>query len=420
MVILLSGSAGLGRLPGWLLGPLLVVVIVAILDLLFPVGLRYLAERYVQKPYVNPELAVARWLVALAVLPWAFVQICCCQFGRDPRRILDFWVYGIALSGALATTDLLGLTATGDFLGNEGAISGRESGLATHANNLAVSCAVALPLSVALGRRRPFLAVLCGVAITGGALASGSRGGQLGAVSSLLFVFILVRGSRRRLWTGVAVFGVAAFAMAALVPSIGDRLNLDKVLRFANSSGTTASDSGRRFLVEQAIADFLHRPLSGIGYEVLNHAHDIYLQMLSSGGLLLAGSFAVLTAGAMRTGLSASRRGFALGGYLVASLLTWLQVGLVENQLTDRYLYFPLAALVVVEVVAHVHPREPVSRPELEASQEAEGQTSLAGKRPLPVGVHDDLEGTDPPGWWGLDDAPEKDGQPSVRPLRRH
>ena len=78
-------------------------------------------------------------------------------------------------------------------------------------------------------------------------------------------------------------------------------------------------------------------------------AHSIYLQILAAGGLLLASGMVLFWFGLVRAGWRL-RHVDPIAMFLVASVVVWLAVGLVENQLTDRYIYFPVAAIAAMTV----------------------------------------------------------------------
>ncbi len=74
----------------------------------------------------------------------------------------------------------------------------------------------------------------------------------------------------------------------------------------------------------------------------------IYLQILAAGGLVAFTGFIALTFGTMHTVWRQVTVETALSRALIASTGTWLILGLVENELTDQYLYVPLALAVAL------------------------------------------------------------------------
>ncbi len=122
--------------------------------------------------------------------------------------------------------------------------------------------------------------------------------------------------------------------------------------RLVGGASGARSDHERHALLLQARTDFLHSPLFGIGPRVVNEAHDVYLQLLASGGVIALASFLVFVGGlvlALRSGLRVDRRlALACG----AATGTWLLVGVVENQLVEPYLYVPAGLLVGLAALA--------------------------------------------------------------------
>jgi hypothetical protein len=121
------------------------------------------------------------------------------------------------------------------------------------------------------------------------------------------------------------------------------------MLRYANTADTYRSGAVRSLLARQAQADFAHNPIVGVGYEVLVEAHSIYLQIIASGGLFLAAGMALFWFGIVRDGWHLRQN--PLASALLTSVILWLLAGAVENQLTDRYIYFPVAALATLSVL---------------------------------------------------------------------
>ena len=63
-----------------------------------------------------------------------------------------------------------------------------------------------------------------------------------------------------------------------------------------------------------------------------------------------------------RGGSRLRRARCSLAPYLLAAVLTWMAVGFVENQLTDRYLYIPVGCIAALQMIAsHERPNGLVS-----------------------------------------------------------
>src|SRR5262249_35278828 len=100
----------------------------------------------------------------------------------------------------------------------------------------------------------------------------------------------------------------------------------------------------------------------GLGPRIANQAHDIYLQLLASGGVVALASFLVLVVGLAGAARVAARQGRLLALASSASIRTWLLATLVEHQLPEPRLYRPLAPAVALAGLAarRVRATEPV------------------------------------------------------------
>ncbi|PWW21887.1 hypothetical protein JD79_01029 [Geodermatophilus normandii] len=153
---------------------------------------------------------------------------------------------------------------------------------------------------------------------------------------------LLVLEAGRRLVVPLLVAATAAAAVVwALVPSLVDRIA--SALRLTGEDSAAASDSVRAGVADQALLDFAHSPVRGIGLPVVADGHSIYLQLLAAGGALLFLGFAATVTAAAVDARSLARRLGALPLVLLVCTAVWLLVGVVENQLTDLYLHVPPA-----------------------------------------------------------------------------
>jgi O-antigen ligase len=97
-----------------------------------------------------------------------------------------------------------------------------------------------------------------------------------------------------------------------------------------------ASNSARLSLLKFGWTTFFDYPLTGAGAALIKVSHNIYLQILSSIGLI--GFFAFINF-IVRTMSNSFRT-----SYLEKiPLIVFLVFGLLNNSLSDFYLYFPLA-----------------------------------------------------------------------------
>jgi len=308
----------------------------------------------------SPLLAGGKWLVALLVLPSLMVAVGQRE-ERYIRRVALSWLTGVAASASVAVADYLHFTAISlQLLGYEN-ISGRQSGLSTHPNNLGVACALALPLALMLLEHRLVVGSTAVLLLLAGALASGSRGAQAGSLLALMLTLIAVRRSRRILTRLGIAAGLVLFALLTFWP--GRLTQILPLMRFSGPEASVAeSDQARSLVFAQARIGFESHPIAGIGIYDITSAHNIFLRLLSAGGLILFIGFVLYIGGALRAVWRLRRARCSLAPYLLAAVLTWMAVGFVENQLTDRYLYIPVGCIAALQMIAsHERPNGLVS-----------------------------------------------------------
>lgn len=337
-------------LPPWPKLLAAAVLLVVVFHVALPAEANYLASRDTLADLQDPIGTAGRWVVALLVLPWLGAQILRDRDERALVRLAWAWALGCAVSAIVAFSDSQGLTSVGPTLIGAENIAGRQSGLASHVNNLGFACAITLPVAVHMMRERKVLGSSTLLLLLVGAFVSGSRGAQVGAVLALGGTLVLVNSARRRVLPRLLYFGALILTAVALFRptwlTLGDYREL---LRFDGSEAVRASDSGRLTLINQAVEDFSYNPFFGVGLDILNHAHSVPLQLLSAGGIVLTVAFAVYISGAWKALQPVGVHG--LEPYLRASLVVWMVSGLVENQLTDRYLYVPVLLAVAAQLM---------------------------------------------------------------------
>ena len=265
--------------------------------------------------------------------------------------IVSGWMSSIVVSASVAVADGLHVTTINQHLLGFIDSTGRQSGLTTQPNHLAVSTVIVLPFLMAtVGQVRwmrwPALAAtgVVGVAL----FMSGSRGGIL--VGGLV---LIVWATRSRGWRWGLVLAGCGLLLYTLFSGGGGGLwdALKSVTRLgASGTGVSASDSERRILLFQGVHDFEHRPWLGIGFNHILEAHNLYIQVLAGGGII---TLVVILA----VHFSGLRGGWPLraNAWVAAALLSdasLFLLGLLENQLMDRYLYVGLGVLFVAPIAA--------------------------------------------------------------------
>ncbi|MDT7745567.1 MAG: hypothetical protein QOE59_4645 [Actinomycetota bacterium] len=339
--------------PGWvwLLGA--AIALTAVLSLVWPPTAAYLAGRFADGvPDVSAGLASPgpdnvvgglKWLVVELGLP---LGVCLAAATRPARvgTLAVAWVAGTTLSATVAITDQLGVTRIGGILFPAVSFTSRQAGLSVHSNHLALSIVMSLPVVVwLLARRRGtalVLPALAAVLMTVGVVVSGSRAGYVGAALAVVLTMAAEPRARRLLPWAAAAGVLAALGAVAVLP--GTARAIGKQLRLVDNDGAVASDEVRAGLNHQALVDAVHSPIHGLGYQILAQGHDIYLQLLASGGILLFLGYVLAQLGFLGTAWrvpDATGIGRALG---IAGA-TFLLIGVVENQLADVFVHVPFA-----------------------------------------------------------------------------
>nr|WP_285600109.1 O-antigen ligase family protein [Kineosporia sp. NBRC 101731] len=286
-----------------------------------------------------------QWLAAFFMLPMLVIFL-----GRRRERYLGYlmwaWALGAAISALIAGSDMLGVTQIGVNFVEFVNTSGRQNGLQSHANNMGVGCALATPVALYLLGRSRFAGSFLLAALGIGVVASGSRGSQVGYVVAILLSVLLAARDRRTLLRLSSLLVLIVIVMD-LPPIKALWLPL---MRFGAAG--EASDVGRLEYRDQAILDIQTRPIDGIGIDYITSSHSIYLQMLSSGGIILGLGCAAYFGGMLRVAWRLRGPERPHISVLLSSTIIWLGVGIIENQLTDRYLYVPVALIAAYQLVA--------------------------------------------------------------------
>lgn len=314
----------------------------------------------------------ARLILAVAIIPLALALAVTSL--RRARGLTTAWLLGIGFSSLIGV--LAAFTSfdyqealTGNLYAFEAYrdAAGRFTGLAVHPTLFGVAAAMALPVALAriVDRRSAWIyAPLVGLYLAA-ALISGSRAAFIGTVLAFVLVFSWQARGRKQLVAIVVLGGVVAASQGPAFAS-----SLSAVQRFMGGTGLAAqsaqiSDSSRFGSIAESLALFMQRPLTGWGYEAIRGAHNTWLQLASSGGLLALAGWGVIVFGAlalgwkMRSTLPELASRDALG--LCASLVVFLAAGLSMNAVLDRFLYVPVGLILALRFGTSAHARRPGS-----------------------------------------------------------
>lgn len=345
-------------IPWWLWAPAIAIFVCFIALIYSPIPDAYLMMRYEHAFYSpftgwgdpGPQGGVksAFWIIALLVVPIAAIA-CTALDSRAPKWILGWYLAGVAVSSLIALTDLTNLTQISRNLtlatlqtGNH-FDSHRETGLSDHPNTLGLVCTISVPFAVYFisESRRRWLPCIALIMLGGGVVASGSRGAEIAFLAAILVAIVVSSHKKKVVGWLVATVTAAILGGLTILTQLAPGI-LGKLFRFEGNHSTVSSNEERALVHAQAWNDFKNYPIFGIGIKHIAEAHDIYLQILSAGGSVLVVGMVIYWSGALRSCWRAKCSGEALGAYLMLSVIALLSIGLVENQLTDRFLYYTI------------------------------------------------------------------------------
>lgn len=364
--------------PGWVWGLGATIGVVTVLSLLWPPDRVAYASRYdaglgtvaVDDLAVGNIAASLQWLIAALVVP---VVVCVAVQDRPVRlrRLADAWVVGATVNAAVAVGDELGITRISALFLAEVDTGGRQAALTVQPNHAALAIAMALPVALwrAGSTREPTTraaALAAMVVMAAGLATTGSRAGLVAAALGVVAVAVVDRHLRRYVPVGAALGLAAAVLLVAAVPQllggVGQRL------RLVNGLGADASDAIRVRLAEQAVDDIGRSPLHGLGFQVMDQAHNIYLQLLASGGVILLVGYLAAQLGFVVDAWGLRDRERGLAAALAVSGGTLFVAGVVSNQLTDVFAAIPFAMVAGMwATTKEPRAREPV-RPRVPAA----------------------------------------------------
>ncbi len=264
--------------------------------------------------------------------------------------LLDCFVASAAISAFVGIVDVAGISiAPVDFIGE------RSAGLTIHPNYLALNAALALPPAM-LWLTRPGKWAIAGagavLVLLGGVFASGSRAGTIAALLAVALTVVALPKLRRSLPIVVPVVGTALIALL-LFTALGNQF-VDQVRLGENDVFDTAgSDQGRANAQQLAEDQIAEEPIHGAGFAFLGRAHDIYFELLATGGIIAMVAFLVFIGGlascARRAWDSVCRPEVAV---CALGIVVWLANGIFNNQLADRYLYVLPGILLALSIAA--------------------------------------------------------------------
>ena len=236
-------------------------------------------------------VGLVRLVMAMLLVPFAVGVI-----GGHMRSVVllvDLWILSAMVNAAVAISDFTIGTTIGERVTHV-LSQGRSTGLSTHSNHLALIMVLTIPLVVARlatantrVKQIAYTLALCATLMA--VMASGSRGG-LGGAALAIGVDPVPDASRaaQTYFKWLAFAGAVALIAGGLAFRDSALIAID---RLTGSSATTVqnveeSDRERAGLRAAGKAQFLHNPIIGSGLAHSRDAHNIYLQLMASTGLV--------------------------------------------------------------------------------------------------------------------------------------
>lgn len=235
----------------------------------------------------------------------------------------------------------------------------RISGLAVHPNMYAMFVTMSVPvvLTRIIISRVMFERVLALIVLPFllyGIKLSGSRAAlaallMIGAIFSGMFAYY---SPRPKMAMVQIVIAGAILVFTYLALDTGK--TTDATSRLFSGTGTGVSDATRSDIRTKAWADFQDSPIYGIGLQNIRAAHNIYLQILQSSGVIGFVGFALYLFILFRIaqlGLRAARTDRPLSWTylsLICAILTWLLAGSNQNAIVERGVSIPIALLLLL------------------------------------------------------------------------
>lgn len=308
----------------------------------------------------------------VAVLPWQMRALL-----NTPERLLRgaWWFAGGAAAMGIGT---LVQAQFGDVIGG-GIKNGRYTGFAIHVSDAGGVAALAVAFGFAMyacrctdRRTGPLsLLVLGGL----GLALSGSVSGMLSVLAAAAFMLVTRRLQSRRLVSVAAVAFAALLVVGAIQSSTPGALTpWQRFLQttgqqsFASSSTQLNTSYSRLDVLEAATRERLEQPLVGAGFdlesaivrdsEFENQPHNILVGAFYRGGVLTLLGLLLILGSATRRALALPRRS-TVNPAILAMFLTALAFAMTAPSLYSRYLWIPLAFVLVASVT---EAKEPESR----------------------------------------------------------
>lgn len=293
-----------------------------------------IGEQSVVYSPLTDVIPAVKWVLALISLPY-IVQILKMQYPQILRNCIYAWIAGVVLNSTTQILQSIGFARISTATFHPETFSGsRFPGLASHPNALAITVCLTLPLVYfPVLKFSKIVRILLTLFFSASILITGSRAGIIVFAAGLILVM-----SKNRM-TGkfrLSIILILIFASLLIILSGFSEMLISNTRLNSQDLSARASNSARLSLLKFGWTAFFDYPLTGAGAALIKVSHNIYLQILSSIGLIGFFAFINFIVKTMSNSFKAS--------YLEKiPLIVFLMFGLLNNSLSDFYLYFPLA-----------------------------------------------------------------------------
>lgn len=311
--------------------------------------------------------SLLRFLISIIALP--LVIGLALGPSRDAIRIaVTGWLIGATISAAYAILNRYGFYPF-SFIISSTYFTGRYWGMTQHPNMLGLFSSFAfivLLYIVLMKDQKTWIRSLALLALTMNAYAinlSGSRAAMGGLLVGAVFALLTWPGKARSKIRVIAGFGLIMLVLsltnvmstceqnhsgeAKCVESAWTRM-------FSETSSTTRSDEVRAEKFANGLGLFYESPFIGHGYSAIRKAHNIYLQLLASGGVVSILGFLIFLLTLARLyafnvkNQPPDQFGYYLNFAAATCLITWLASGYFQNFTIERNCYVAAGLIVAI------------------------------------------------------------------------
>jgi hypothetical protein len=241
-----------------------------------------------------------------------------------------------------------GISSVGAMAGRTSSYFERAMGFSEHQMHLALAAMFGTVVAVGwfVSARTPWARIAAAVLFvvcSYGGLLTGSRSALLGTLAALGYLALLGRWPAIRAALGLGLAGVVA--LAAALPFMPQGSTIFRLLGRGELTGHVAlSNADHIQKARDAIEEIGDHPWTGLGFGQGLDAHNLLLESANVGGVLGVLGFLTIwgTIGALlvRQLAIGVRREDALRASGLAALTGYFVLGMLENIIWDRHLWF--------------------------------------------------------------------------------